>query len=97
LYLNIYGKCKQEILVKFDKKVIYHKRINATHLLEEQTGPFILKEKEVEIFYKIDDKDTSFVFPLKSKNYASIGYSDIRKEFQFTLSDSLHFFHSRID
>jgi hypothetical protein len=97
IYINIYGKCKQQIIVKLDKKTIYDKRINATHLIEVTRGPFTLNEKDVKIHYQIDDKDTSFIFQLKNKNYVSIGYSDIRNEFQFMISDSLHFFNSRID
>jgi len=97
MYINIYGKSKQRITVQLNKKTVYDKRDSMTRLIEVTRGPFVLNEKDVQIHYQIDNKDTTITFPLKNKNYVSIGYSDIRKEFQFTTADSLHFFNSRTD
>ncbi len=97
VYIDIYGRCKEQITVKLDDDIIFDKKMKAEKLLEVTRGPLILKKEKVKIYYRIDDKDTSFTFVLKQNNYLSIGYSEFRKEFQFGIRDSLHFFKSRID
>lgn len=97
IYITIYGKIHDRMTVKFDRDIIYDKRIKTNHLLEVTRGPFIINKDKVIIYYNIDNKDTSVTFSLKKSNYVTIGYSEIRHEFQFAISDSTQFFNSRID
>lgn len=97
VYVDIYGDYKERAIVKFDDDVIFDKKVNSHHSLDVIRGPFILNKGEIRIYFSIDNKDTSLVFSLKKNNYLYIGHSDFRHEFQFYPTDSIKFFHSRID
>ena len=97
VYIDIYGDYKKRALVKFDDDVIFDQSVNSHHSLDVIRGPLILNKTEIKIYFSIDNKDTSLIFSLKKNNYLFIGHSDLKNEFQFYPSDSIKFFHSRID
>jgi hypothetical protein len=97
VYIDVYGDFKQRVIVKIDDDIIFDKKVDTHHTLDVIRGPLLLDKEKVKIFFSIDNKDTSVIFNLKKNNYLYIGHSDLRHEFQFYPSDSIKFFHSRID
>ena len=97
IYLGLYGHASQHVILKLDDKVVYTKKFAKLEDFTAQIEPIVTTNDKVKITFINDNKDTSFVFLLKAKNYNFLGYSKFRKEFQFTSSDSVHFFNSRID
>jgi hypothetical protein len=97
IYLELYGHASQHVVLKLDGKVVYSKEFAKLEDFTAQIEPIITTNDKVKITFINDNKDTSFVFSLKAKNYNFLGYSKFRKEFQFTSSDSVSFFNSKID
>jgi len=98
VYVNVYRDLKKSATLKFDDDVIYDKKGNANPNfdLDVIRGPFHFDKDKIKIHFSIDGKDTSFIYPLKKVNYISVGYSNRRHEFQFSLQDSTQFFMPRI-
>ena len=93
LYLDVYGRCEESIVASLDKHIVFERRIDSKReLIEVRRGPYYYDGEQIELSLAVDGKDTTFTYPLKEKNYWSIGYSKIRNEFQFTISDSTDFF-----
>jgi len=90
VYIGIYGRPKNYIEVKIDDQIVYKEDTTTNRLIEIDRGPILVHKDEAVFFLAVDDKDTDFSYPLKKKNYFNIGYSSIRKEFQFTIDDSVH-------
>ncbi|GAA3968828.1 hypothetical protein GCM10022210_17110 [Mucilaginibacter dorajii] len=99
VYINIYGKYvnKERVVVKIDDDVIYNEISNTRQFSEVTQGPLTLNKRQIKIYFAVNGKDTSLVFPLKKQNYLNIGYSDIKHQFQFYSLDSTHFFNSKTD
>lgn len=98
LYLDIYGDCEERIVLSLDHDKIYEKRIYAKQQsVEVRRGPFYFDSDDIEISLEVDGKDTTFVYPLKDRNYWSVGYSKLRNEFQFGIYDSTNFFFPKPD
>jgi hypothetical protein len=98
VYINVYGDFKEQVILKLDKDIVLSKRISPAKWvsLDAIRGPIHYSKDKIKIYFSIDGKDTSFIYPLKSVNYISVGYSNRRHEFQFTLPDSANFFMPRI-
>jgi hypothetical protein len=98
LYLELYGNCEKCVKLSIDEEVIFDIDTN-THnrLMSIRKGPLSFNHDEIMIRLFVDQKDTTFRVPLERHNYWLIGYSKIRKEFQFTTYDSTQFFHPVLD